>query len=151
MCGAGLNSDVSIGEVRYCLGTERLMIKFKVKMNLGNSWKFEIEYTFSYALPLEVKYSENYFSPFTWKNGRHKYCVIHKIKSKFIYIYKQITIIKTICQSKASEYISFLVYFIGFNIYPTHNTIPIFNNFFRTCLFFLIYQRSCNSGLLGIH
>lgn len=50
--------------------------------------KIEIEYTFSYALPLEVKYSENYFSPFTWKNVRHKYCVIHKIKSKFTYINK---------------------------------------------------------------
>lgn len=37
MCGAGLNRDVSIGEVRYCLGTERLMIKFKVNINLGNS------------------------------------------------------------------------------------------------------------------
>lgn len=37
-CGAGLNRDVSIGKVRYCLGTDRLMIKFKVKINTGNSW-----------------------------------------------------------------------------------------------------------------
>lgn len=36
-CGVGLNRDVSIGKVRYCLGTDRLMIKFKVKINTGNS------------------------------------------------------------------------------------------------------------------
>lgn len=36
-CAEPVNRDVSIGEVRYCLGTERLMIKFKVKINLGNS------------------------------------------------------------------------------------------------------------------
>lgn len=36
MCGVGLNCDVLIGEVRYCFGMECLMIKFNVKINLGN-------------------------------------------------------------------------------------------------------------------